>query len=256
MFVDAHCHLDFPEFDGTRDAVLAHCRELGVGRLVMTGVRAVDWPRLQRVSAERQSLFYCLGIHPWFVAEHDQSSLEALELAIAGRSAQCVGLGECGLDRLRGTFDQQLPWFEAQVDIAGRQQVPLVIHSVRANDEVAGILRQRQFSQASLVHGFSGSEQQARKLHDLGCYLGVGGVITYERAKKTRRALAAAPLSSLVLETDAPDMPPTGIAAGENSPEYIPMIFRALCDLRPEPEEVVRASLLKNACALYGWPSC
>lgn len=256
MFVDAHCHLDFPAFDGTREEVLERCRALGISRLVMSGVRAAGWPRLQKMSAEHRSLFYCLGIHPWFVAEHDSLSLDALERVLSDRSSGCVGVGECGLDRLKGSLDEQLPWFDAQVDIAERQRMPLVIHSVRANDEVANVLRQRQFSQASLVHGFSGSEQQAKKLHDLGCYLGVGGVITYSRAAKTRRALAAMPLGSLVLETDAPDMPPSGIASGENSPEHIAMIFRALCDLRSEPEEVVRENILKNTRELYGWSSC
>jgi TatD DNase family protein len=118
---------------------------------------------------------------------------------------------------------------------------------------VGAVLRRKQVSVPCLVHGFSGSSEQARALWDTGCFLGVGGVITYERANKTRNAIRDIPLEALVLETDAPDMPPAGVAKGANSPVYLPRIFQSLCDLRREPAQQVAEQLLVNVSTLYGW---
>ncbi|WP_165857076.1 TatD family hydrolase [Marinobacter sp. JSM 1782161] len=252
MLIDAHCHFDYPCFDGRRAAVLDECRSAGVAGLVIPGVRARDWDRVEIAASESPALRYCLGIHPWFIGEHGPDDLKGLEARLASSPEGCVALGECGLDRLRGDLEQQLPWFEAQIDIAAACAMPLVIHSVRTHDEVGACLRRRQFSGRSLVHGFSGSPEQALALVRQGCFLGVGGVITYHRAAKTRRALARAPLDHLVLETDAPDMPPEGVAKGDNAPTALPRVFRALCDLRDEPEARIREQLQRNVEALYG----
>ncbi len=251
--VDAHCHFDFPEFDGRREEVLARARSHGVSRLVIPGVTRRHWERVVGTAASLPGVFYCLGIHPWFVQEHGQDDLGALESRLARKDSRCVGLGECGLDRLQGELSQQLPWFEAQVDLAARLDCPLVIHSVRTHDEVHGVLKARSFDGKVLVHGFSGSYQQARKLVDLGCYIGIGGVITHARAKKTRDTVSRLPLEALVLETDAPDMPPEGVAKGMNSPEQLPAIFSALAGLRREPPEQLYEQLLGNVSELYGW---
>ena len=164
-----------------------------------------------------------------------------------------MALGECGLDRLRGELETQQPWFEAQIDIAAKARVPLVIHSVRTHDEVAATLKRKQFSGRVLVHGFSGSYQQAAKLVDLGCFLGVGGVVTQDRARKTREALSKVPVDSLVLETDAPDMAPAGVEQGHNSPVYLPRILTALAKVRGADEEALGRSLLCNVQRFYGW---
>ncbi|MGM0769648.1 MAG: TatD family hydrolase [Pseudomonadota bacterium] len=251
--IDAHCHFDFPEFDDCREQVLARANHLGVERVVIPGVRRNDWLRARQTAERWPGLFYCLGIHPWFIGEHDEQDLTALEDALSAAGERCVGLGECGLDRLRGELSDQIPWFEAQVDIASRLGWPLVIHSVRTHDEVYGILRARRFGGRSLVHGFSGSYQQAQKLVDLGCYIGVGGVVTYPGASKTRDAIARLPLDALVLETDAPDMAPEGVAKGCNSPEYLPIILDAIAGLRSESWETLARQMLSNSCQLYGW---
>lgn len=251
--VDAHCHFDFPEFDGRREEVLARARSHGVSRLVIPGVTRRHWERVVNTATSLPGLFYCLGIHPWFVEEHEQDDLGILEGRLALEDNRCVGLGECGLDRLRGELSQQFPWFEAQVDLAARLSCPLVIHSVRTHDEVHSVLKARGFLGKALVHGFSGSYQQARKLVDLGCFIGIGGVITHARAKKTRDTVSRLPLESLVLETDAPDMPPEGVAKGMNSPELLPEIFSALAFLRRESPEQLYEQLLANVSELYGW---
>lgn len=251
--VDAHCHFDFPEFDGQRSSILEEMVHLGVVRLVIPGVRKVGWARVIDTASLSGRLNYCLGVHPWFIGEHDESDLELLRQLLVEGGSRCVGLGECGLDRLRGDLSKQLPWFERQVRLAADLAKPLVIHSVRTHDEVGMVLRKCKPQVPVLIHGFSGSADQAKKLVALGCQLGVGGVITHERARKTREAIAGIPLTALVLETDAPDMAPEGVARGRNSPLYLPRIFQTLASLRPEPAQELAEALTENAWRLFGW---
>ena len=129
-----------------------------------------------------KGLWYCLGIHPWFIQEHGADDLAELERLLSSAPQACVGLGECGLDALKGDLSEQEPWFEAQIDIAQRLGLALVIHSVKSHDLVHSSLKRAGWNGRALVHGFSGSYQQAQKLVDLGCYIGVGGVITHDRS--------------------------------------------------------------------------
>lgn len=253
QFVDAHCHFDFPCFDGRRKAELKKAAQAGLVALVIPGVRRPDWFRVREIAESYPGLYYCLGIHPWFVEAHKESDLQVLSDLLSAGSDFCVGVGECGLDKLRGDMDIQWPWFEGQVELASALDYPLVIHSVKAHDEVHGTLNRKGWTGRALIHGFSGSYQQAKKLVDLGCYIGVGGVITYQRAHKTRDAIARLPLDSLVLETDAPDMAPDGVAKGHNSPAHLGQISQALAELRGSTRKVLMPVLLNNVCRLYGW---
>lgn len=252
--VDAHCHFDFPHFEGRRSGLWEAARNTGIERLVIPGVRRQDWDRVRSVAAECEDWWYCLGIHPWFVAEHDPSDLDELEHQLRQGDARCIALGECGLDRIHGDLQAQMPWFEAQVDLATTLDLPLVIHSVRTHDEVLSVLRRKRPGVPVLVHAFSGSYEQGRALVDLGCYLGIGGVITHNRARKTRSAVARLPMEHLVLETDAPDMAPAGVAKGQNEPANLRQILTALADLLDEPEVSLAAVLTRNAGRLYRWP--
>lgn len=251
--IDAHCHFDFPVFDGRRKAVLEEARSAGLSSLVIPGVRRCDWGRVSRIATEHEGLYFCLGIHPWYVGEHTENDLGALRAALLDHPGHCVALGECGLDRVHGDLGEQYPWFEAQVDIAAQTHFPLVIHSVKTHDEVYEVLRRKRFAGRVLVHGFSGSYQQASKLIDLGCFIGVGGVITHPRARKTRDAITRLPVDALVLETDAPDMAPEGVPPGHNSPACLPFIFSTLAELRGAGREDLARSLLGNVQRLYGW---
>lgn len=251
--VDAHCHFDFPQFDGRRQAILGELGRLGISRVVIPGVRRADWSRVTETAALSGDLYYCLGIHPWFVGEHDERDLEALRSMLAEGQGRCVALGECGLDRLRGSLQEQLPWFERQVAIASELGMPLVVHSVRAHDQVAAVIRRLKPGVPMLIHGFSGSVEQAKMFASLGCSIGVGGVITHERARKTRQAVAELPLGLLVLETDAPDMSPQGVEKGMNSPVYLPRILECLASLRTESVPELAQALTANARTLFRW---
>jgi len=249
---DAHCHLDFSRFDGIRNRELAKARDLGVAGVVIPGVRRPDWERLQTLADPRHGIWYCLGIHPWYIQEHSEADLEALDDFLGAPPAGCLAVGECGLDKLRGSLAEQEPWFLAQVGIAQKYSKPLVIHSVRAHDRVCRVLRLSGWSGRALLHGFSGSYQQACELIELGCYIGVGGVITRPGAHKTREAIARLPRGTLVLETDAPDMAPVGVERGRNSPAELPRIFTELASLCKAPKEVLADQLLANVSHLYG----
>ncbi|MBS3803925.1 MAG: TatD family hydrolase [Oleiphilaceae bacterium] len=251
--VDAHCHFDFSAFDGQRGTIMSALHATGIDRLVIPAVREPDWGRIAALAASDEGLYYCLGVHPWFVKEHQTDVLDDLQARLSATPENCVGLGECGLDRLHGDLESQQWWFEAQVEMARDLDWPLVIHSVKTHDEVLATLKRLRFDGSVLIHGFSGSEQQARKLADFGACLGVGGVITYDRARKTRRAIARAPLGALVLETDAPDMPPAGVAKGDNSPVYLPRILEALQELRSEPRDELVEALRANVNRVYRW---
>lgn len=253
--IDAHCHFDFRVFDDQRSNVWARARKAGIEGLVIPGVRQADWDRVVRVASECEGWRYCLGVHPWFVGEHREGVLRDLESRLQQADSRCVGVGECGLDRLHGDLNQQMPWFEGQVDIADRLGLPLVVHSVRTHDEVAAVLRRKQPGIPVLIHGFSGSYEQGRALVDLGCFLGVGGVITHDRASKTRRAISRLPVDHLVLETDAPDMSPAGIGRGDNEPATLRQILTSLAELAEMPEDELAIVLRENAGRLYGWPA-
>jgi len=252
MLVDVHCHFDFPQFDGQRKQLMSELRGQGIGGLVIPGVRCVDWPKIQQVAMAHSGVFYCLGIHPWYIDEHGPEDLQQLRDHLSNANELCVGVGECGLDRRRGSLSEQVPWFDAQVRIAAEYRRALVIHSVKAHDEVAEVLKAANWTGSALVHGFSGSYEQAVKLIDLGCMLGVGGVITHAKGGKTRDTLARVPASALVLETDAPDMAPAGVRQGQNSPQYLPGILRELALLRSADESKLAAVLLENSYRLYG----
>jgi TatD DNase family protein len=251
--VDAHCHFDFSAFDGQRESIMAELRTAGIDRIVIPGVRKPDWEQIATLASSHEGLYYCLGVHPWFVQEHQPDALDDLAAQLSAAPETCVALGECGLDRLHGDLEPQKWWFEAQVEIARDLDWPLVIHSVKTHDEVLSTLKRLRFDGPVLIHGFSGSEQQARKFADFGAFVGVGGVITHERARKSRKAIASLPLSALVLETDAPDMPPAGVAKGDNSPVYLPRTLDALQSLRSESRDELLEALRANVNRLYRW---
>ncbi|MFA7834193.1 TatD family hydrolase [Aeromonas dhakensis] len=236
QLIDTHCHLDFPVFDSERAALLAECRQLGVGEYIIPAVGEENWGRVMALAAEHDGISYALGVHPWYVGGQTPAVLTRLQQRLAERPRGLVAVGECGLD-LRSHVPQegQLEMFEAQIELAKEHELPLIVHSVRANDTVAKILRRLRPACGGVIHAFSGSLQQAEAFWQLGFRLGIGGVISFERANKTREAVRDMPLEALLLETDAPDMPLQGQQGAPNTPANLPIIAQLLADLRQQP---------------------
>lgn len=252
QLIDTHCHLDFPVFDQDREALLARCRALGVMEYIIPAIAEDNWTRVMALADQHDGLFYGLGIHPWYAGEQREGVMDRLRTLVMSQPAGLVAIGECGLD-LRSQVPQegQFALFEAQIRLAADAGLPLMIHSVRANDTVAKLLRRFKPPRGGVIHAFSGSLQQAEAFWQLGFRLGVGGVISFERANKTREVFRAMPLEALVLETDSPDMPLQGEQGTRNTPEALPKIAEILMTLRGESSVDVAKVLFETAQHIF-----
>jgi len=261
MFLtDAHCHLDFPDFpdfDSDREAMLERARQAGVRRFILPGTTAATWQRTLDLAAKYEDIFPCLGLHPYFMDEHREEHLEKLEELLAD-NPQVVAVGEIGIDFWNSPSpeekDRQWYFFDAQLKLAKKHDLPVVLHIRKAMDEVTKRLRQLQLPKGGLAHAFSGSQQQAEKLVKLGFKLGLGGALTYPRAQKLRRVAANLPVTSFLLETDSPDMPLNGQQGQRNEPSNIPLIQKNLAELRQMDEQQLVDDLEKNIHDLLQLP--
>ena len=253
-FIDTHCHLDFPEFDQDRAQILQRCRNLGVTKIICLGVRENQWTAAENLAQENAGIYWSLGLHPWFLDTKCAREEQATLLSAASdklRQKKCVALGETGLDfliELDHRYQQDI--FLQHLSLASEHNKPVIVHSVKAHAETLRCIKQFQNSRG-VIHAFSGSYEQAKQFFDAGFLLGVGGLITYARANKTRAALAKMPMDALLLETDAPSMPLSGRQGQRNSPEYIPDIAASLAQLRDETLASIAAASSDNARALF-----
>lgn len=252
-FIDSHCHFDFDAFAADRDAVWHQCVDAGVGQIIIPGVSVEQWPSLFALVKAEPRWRAAIGVHPWWVAGLAMEP-DALRAMLGERAAarNCVAIGECGLDAAAAApMERQLPVFEAQVRAACELNLPLIVHVHKAHNETLRLLQKWRPPRGGVIHAFSGSEQMALDYWALGFYLGIGGTITYERAAKTRRAVAAVPLESLLLESDAPDMPLSGRQGQRNSPAYLPEIAAALAQLRGQSLEEIARQTRRNTELLF-----
>lgn len=267
-YFDTHCHLDFDAFQHQQAQEVNDAAEVGVKLICVPSIAKNNWQKVLDLSDKFSGVYCSFGMHPYFNDMHKSSDLEDLASQItklqartADHSSKCVAIGECGLDFQHHSemltpslIQKQYTLFEGQVDLAKFFGLPLIIHSHKSHNEVLKILRRKKVNQG-VIHGFSGSFQEAMAFIDLGFHIGVGGVITYERAQKTRSTVSRLPLDALVLETDAPDMPISGYQGQTNHSYHIPKIFDALYHLvtqYDEMEEVqLQQKLLENSKRLF-----
>ena len=228
VWQDSHCHLDFADFDGDRDAMLARAQAAGVNRFLVPGVRQAAWARQFELGSHYASWRLACGLHPYFTAEHQRADLDELPQWL---EQGALAVGEIGLDGTVDDFDKQLHFFQAQLSIAAALKLPVILHHRKSLDVMHKLVRESGVRDG-IVHAFSGSYEQAQQWLGLGFRLGVGGVVTYPRAQKTRAELARVPAAGLVLETDSPDMPLQGYQGQRNEPARIAEVFQSLCALR------------------------
>ena len=247
---DSHCHIDFPQFESKLDTLLAKSIEAGIGGILIPGVKREGWRRIRQITARSQICHTALGLHPMYVKHHKETHLHDLEMALS--VGPIAAIGEIGLDYYESDTnrDEQMMYFKAQVDIAKEAKLPVVMHVRKAHDQVLQVLKQANFAEGGIVHAFNGSENQAERYIDMGFKLGFGGAMTFPRAAKLRRMATILPLESIVLETDAPDMPPVTCKSKFNTPLHLFDNFRTLVELRDEPSREIAIQTTANAVSV------
>lgn len=244
---DSHCHLDFDDFAEDRPAVISRASAAGVAALMIPGVSRAR-SSLPRIQTDAIELFYGVGLHPYFIDQHHPTDITWLEQQLQQHPHLVVG--EVGLDRHCPDYPKQQQLFRAQVELACRYQRPLLIHHRQSQHHLIQLLKvyRSQLPQpAGVIHAFSGSYEQAQAWLALGFMIGVGGVISYPRANKTRHTIARLPSAALLLETDAPDMPLAGFQGQRNEPAQLTRVLSALAELTGVGEAQLAEQTTANA---------
>jgi TatD DNase family protein len=260
MWIDTHCHLDAPEFDADRPAVVSRAVAAGVTMQVLPAVAVAHFGAVREL-AHAHGLAYALGIHPLYVHEHADEDLDRLQQALQQHrdDPRLVAVGEIGLDHFVPGLDRerQQRFYAAQLRLAREAGLPVILHVRRSADALLAGLRRCEVL-GGIAHAFNGSQQQALQFVERGFKLGFGGAMTHERALQIRRLAAELPDSALVLETDAPDIPPAWLyrtasareaeaGQGRNEPGELPRIGAVLAGLRGVEIAAVRAFTAANA---------
>ena len=261
-WIDTHAHLDAPELAHDVDAVREQARAQGVVHCVLPAVERSNWDSV-RLLAHRHGDSYALGIHPLYTGRAQDEDLELLAHTLQQHRAdpRLVAVGEIGLDYFVPGLDGecQQRFYRAQLVLARRFDLPVILHVRRSADQLLKVLRQVKV-RGGIAHAFNGSLQQAQAFVALGFKLGFGGAVTYDRALQLRRLATELPLGSLVMETDSPDIPPhwlyttaaeraEGQPQGCNTPAELPRIAQVVADLRGMAVADLAQVTTANACA-------
>ncbi len=253
MLIDTHCHIDLSEFDIDREQVLNKCCTDGIKILVAPGIIRKDWSNLLQIAENYPLIKPAIGLHPLYIEQHCNEDIAKLDEVVSSDES-ILAIGEIGLD-LYGYYpdiEAQQWYFTEQVKIAKKNKLPIIVHARKSHDLILKQIRLLNFECGGTIHAFSGSLQQAHKFIDLGFKLGFGGTITYDRAKKTIDVLRKVPLDSIVLETDAPFIPPFNHQGERNTPVNLRMILKCASRLRNIAEEELEEITYQNSLAVFG----
>lgn len=248
---DSHIHFDYSPLAEHADELIRECKKQHIHHWLVPGTTFERFPTITAFVRQHPEMYLALGLHPYYLKEHQPSHVAALPTWVEREKP--IAIGEIGLDYYLEDLDkdEQQQLFEAQVNIASEFKLPAVVHVRRAHDPVIQTLRKLKFKQGGIIHAYAGSLEQARQLMDLGFCLGFGGAMTYDGSRRIRQAAAELPLEAIVLETDAPDMKPADWPSEHNLPTSLAKGFASLCELRKETPEQIAAQTTANAKRVF-----
>jgi TatD DNase family protein len=274
-WIDTHCHLDaaeFQDFQPVASVLRANAAINNVAHCVYPAVHPANFKAVREL-AHAHGDSYALGIHPLYVEDATEQDLHLLDAELAERmdDPRLVAIGEIGLDffvpelNVSPLREKQIHFYREQLKLAKKYGLPVVVHVRRSADVLLKGLRDMSDGRhrwLGIIHAFNGSDQQAAAFIKLGFKLGFGGALTFDRALQLRHLAVSLPLDAMVLETDAPDMPPhwlyktaeqraAGETQGRNEPGQLPRIAQVLADLRGMPlEDLAQATFANSLAAL------
>jgi TatD DNase family protein len=244
VLVDTHCHLDFPLFDPDREAVIEKARKRGVGYIINPGTNLETSQMAVRLSESHPGIFAAVGIHPSEISTWDDQTEKRLWDLL--EKTRVVAIGEIGLDYYHQPIDReaQKELFLNQLGIAAQRGLPVIVHSRNAIEDVFTILskwhaelirEQKPLAQRpGVLHSFEGDSIIARDIADLNFYIGIGGPITYNNATKKERLVKEMPLERMMIETDAPFLPPQPFRGQRNEPAHVIYVAEKIASIKNE----------------------
>lgn len=246
MFIDTHCHLDFPEFDKDREEVIKRAKDQGIDYIINIGSSLEGSKKSLELSKRYNFIYATCGIHPHAADTVDKEMQNALE-ALA-RNDKVVAIGEIGLDYYKNysKAENQKALFISLIKLANDLNKPLVIHNRQASDDTLKILKQAQ-SQKIVVHCFSGDENFLKTCLDLGFFISFTCNITYKKAQNLRNLVKLTPPERLLLETDAPYLPPQTLRGKRNEPAYVKYLARQIAEIKKTSIEEIARITTDNA---------
>ncbi|GAB2899617.1 TatD family hydrolase [Uliginosibacterium flavum] len=251
MLIDTHLHLDAAEFNADRAWVIRAAQAAGVGRFVLPSVEIANCTVVRDLAQTLPGSVCAFGIHPLYVTQASEDDIPRLRRLLAEGSASAVG--EIGLDAFEDESDtERQEWFFVeQLKLARAFDLPVLLHIRRAQDRVLKYLRQIPV-RGGIAHAFNGSQQQAQAFIDLGFKLGFGGAMTYAGSTRIRALAANLPLDAIVLESDAPDMPPAWASQTRNEPMNVARYAQLLAELRGVDYASIAEATSANARSALG----
>ncbi len=252
MFVDSHAHLEMKEFDSDREDVIKRAGQEGVDAIVTVGTNLNLSLKAVSLADQYRNIYATVGVHPHDVAKADQKTLDAMK-QLVHQSNKIVAYGEIGLDFFRNISPQekQREWFGLQLDLAKELDLPVVIHDREAHQQSLETVRASGVRRG-VFHCFSGDYAMAKKCIDLGFYISIPGVVTFDKSKTLQDVAEKVPLSSLLLETDAPYLAPVPHRGKRNEPTFIVQTAKKVAQIKKiSLEETARETSI-NAMNLFG----
>ena len=247
-----HAHYDDEAFDPDRDELLRGLPENGIEKVVNVGASLASCRRTLELMNRYEHVYGALGVHPSETAELDEEALAWLRQQC--QVEKCLAVGEIGLDYYWDEPDREVQkkWFVRQLGLARELKKPVIIHSRDAAKDTVDLMKAERASEiGGVVHCYSYTTETAKQFLDMGFYFGIGGVLTFQNARKLKEAAAYLPLDHIVLETDCPYLAPVPNRGKRNSSLYIPYVVTALAKLKGVEEDTVRQAAWENAHRLY-----
>ncbi len=266
MFIDTHCHLNLMAKDSYEEKfcekdfkkieeIIIRSKNNKVEKFLTVGTDLAESKNSILISKQFDSVYSVIGLHPCDANDLWQNDLQEIkQLILDKKENKIVGIGETGLDYFHKPFDKdlQIKVFETHIELAIENNLPLVIHVRDSVQDLYDILKNYKNKITGVVHCFSQDKNYAQQFLDLDLYLGIGAIITYPKNDYLREIVNFMPLDRILLETDAPFLPPQEFRGKRNSPEYIPIIANAIADIKKVNLEVIENITTNNAKKLFG----
>jgi len=254
MLIDSHAHLEMKEFDADRKEVIERAKLAGVDCIVTVGTNLPLSRKALSIARQYDNIFATVGIHPHDVARAGEKTFD--ELKALAQDPKIVAYGEIGLDYFRNLSprEKQVEMFARQLELAYELKLPVIIHDRDAHEQTLRMVKESKIRNG-VFHCFSGDWPMAKQCLDLGFYISIPGVVTFDKSQKLHEVVSQAPLEWLLLETDCPYLTPVPHRGKRNEPAFIVHTAQKVAQLKGLDLDEVAQAASQNTRRLFGFQS-